>query len=265
MLRCGQSRQIFSGIAGDNDCDDRDATRSQRSWRDADGDGFTLAAEECFAALPQGYLGQPSRDSDCDDEDPLRQQTLHVDADGDGYGAKDLTQCVKFVEQGTAPPDGLSRDSLDCDDANGVRHPAAYEQWNDGIDSDCNGEDAPLDCNRGDCGCQLRTLAPPMVDTTCAGSDLFIAARIVCRSYCGAYNVVVVANRGTSSVTGGFELALEGDATKLPVRGDLAPGGISLPLKLRAGPASVRVLSSAECDPNNNMAPLEAVPIRCAE
>ena len=266
MRRCGQSWQIHPGIAGDNDCDDTDAARSQRSWRDADRDGFTLPTEECFAALPPGYLGRPSRDSDCDDEDPLRQQTLYVDADGDGYGANDQTQCVKFVEQGTAPPDGLSRDSRDCDDADGARHPAAYEQWNDGIDSDCNGEDAPLDCMRGDCGCQLLTLAPPMIDTTCSGADLFIAARIVCRSYCGAYNVVVVGNRGTESLPAGFDLALEGDARRLPVQGDLAPGALSLPLKLRPGPASVRVLSfPTECDATNNVAPLEAVPISCAD
>lgn len=264
--RCGQLQQVRFGLPGDDDCDDTDATRVEGGWHDADGDGFTLRAEECFATLPAGFLRQRSRDVDCDDEDPTRQITLQVDADGDGFGAPNQTRCVKFVEQGAVLPDGLSRDTRDCDDADGSRHPGAYEQWNDGVDSDCDGIDAPLVCARADCGCQLRDFPPPMIEPTCSGADLFVAARIVCRSVCGAYNVVVIGNRGTESLLGGFDLELDGDAARLPVRGELAAGANSLPLKLRAGPANIRIVSSpSECDATNNTAPLDALPIPCVD
>jgi Putative metal-binding motif len=248
-----------------DDCDDTDPARTKRGWRDADGDGVTQAVSECFAAVPAGYGNRPSKPSDCDDSDASRQQTIYVDVDGDGYGGKDQTECVAAFDPRATLPEGRTRDALDCDDADPTRNPRGFEQWNDGIDSNCDGRDAPLDCVDGECGCQLLTVAPPIVDPSCNGPDLFVVKNIVCMR-CGYFNVLIVGNRGTVAAQGGFALEADGDAVARTVKEDLAPGALGHPFILPPGLASVRIVPLAsECDVSNNVQVLGLPPGGCAD
>ena len=78
---------------------------------------------------------------DCDDADPDLGAPVewHKDADGDGHGdpVETTTGC-------TLPDDGaLSAD--DCDDGNADRFPGNTEIWYDGVDQDCDDNDADQD------------------------------------------------------------------------------------------------------------------------
>lgn len=106
----------YSRIWGD--CAPEDGTRwrmESYGWRDADGDGATVASEGqvCIGlALPQGYSQSPGASSDCDDTDASARITwnLFADTDKDGVGAGSLvTLCA-----GTTPPTGYSDKATDC-------------------------------------------------------------------------------------------------------------------------------------------------------
>jgi hypothetical protein len=81
------------GHPADADCDDRDPgvwRDLAYSFRDADGDGYTVAAVGTIcsgASLPVGYSVAPGQ-PDCDDADPavFTQVTGFADVDGDGVG-----------------------------------------------------------------------------------------------------------------------------------------------------------------------------------
>jgi hypothetical protein len=62
--------------------------------------------------------------------------TYYKDADGDSYGDPETFQSA------LAQPLGYVIDNTDCDDGNPIVYPGAEEIPNDGVDQDCNGEDA---------------------------------------------------------------------------------------------------------------------------
>lgn len=120
---------------------------------DADGDGFGKAIEvlELLVdeSIPSGYSYYAG---DCNDDDaainPLADEIVgngiddncdgdidiveyYTDADGDGYGAGSALP----------PPAAGVNNNLDCDDTNANIHPYTREFLNDGIDSNCDGED----------------------------------------------------------------------------------------------------------------------------
>jgi hypothetical protein len=84
------------------------------AYRDADGDGRTVAASGALcagAALPAGYSSVASGD-DCNDRDPLVWTRVvgYLDADHDGVGAGDA---VTFCTSGALPADHVATGS-DC-------------------------------------------------------------------------------------------------------------------------------------------------------
>lgn len=139
--------------------DPPDDTGVPLTWhRDADGDGFgDPASVEVARDAPSGFVADGSdcddgdasvfpgaletcngRDDDCDAEvdEGLEVATWYADADGDGFGndAETLAACEE--------PSGHASVGGDCNDDDTAIHPGAVEVCEDGIDDDCDGEDA---------------------------------------------------------------------------------------------------------------------------
>jgi len=114
------------------DCDDNDATVWQElpySFRDADGDGHTIASPGTLcagASLPAGYSQLPGA-PDCDDADPAVFTAVagYVDADGDGVGDGPL---IGLCTAGALPA-GYAAVGGDCapaDPARSVNRPYSF-------------------------------------------------------------------------------------------------------------------------------------------
>ncbi|GDX82107.1 hypothetical protein LBMAG42_39180 [Deltaproteobacteria bacterium] len=191
----------------DDDCNgaaDDAAVDANVYFADADADAFGDAAtsiSDCSA--PSGYVSDSSDcddadaavspsggevcdgvDNDCDgttDEPDASDATFwYADADGDGYG--DATVATIAC---SAPADYVA-DALDCDDGAAAVNPAAAEVWYDGVDDDCDGNDAdadldgwlyPADCNDADATVNPDAMETPYdgLDADCSGGSDFDA------------------------------------------------------------------------------------------
>lgn len=143
-----------NGFVADNrDCDDGNSnlpTTESMDGIDNDGDGTIDECDECPAEIPNN-----NTDDDCDgfvDECDDNSQcgtgevcingncetatTYYRDNDGDGFGDPSNTTTA-----GNNPPNGYVTNSNDCNDNDAGVFPNATEVSNDGIDSNCNGED----------------------------------------------------------------------------------------------------------------------------
>jgi hypothetical protein len=144
---------------GDENCDgvaDWDAALVTVWFLDADEDGFgrsdvfndyghCAAAPATFApvsgdcddaawAVHPGALERcDGADDDCDGvaDEGWPQQIFHFDGDGDSYGSADAVQAC-------APPLGYVENDHDCDDADALVHPGAYDDC-EGGDENCDG------------------------------------------------------------------------------------------------------------------------------
>lgn len=125
--------------------------RAAECGNDADEDGFLdrdcqtgerIDCDDASATVHPGATEVPydGIDQDCDGRD-------FCDVDGDGYAA---TACTS-LDGGGNPVSGT-----DCDDTNAAIHPFATEIADDGIDQDCSGADAGLDCDLDEDGFDAR-------------------------------------------------------------------------------------------------------------
>ena len=113
---------------------------------DLDGDGFS-ALDDCddtdASVNPAATELCDGVDNDCDgsvdEADAADAGTWYLDGDGDGYGDPSfpVTACVQ--------PSGSSTSSDDCDDTDAAINPGATEVWYDGVDQDCDDNDADQD------------------------------------------------------------------------------------------------------------------------
>jgi hypothetical protein len=104
------------GTPDATDCAPRDPSAWQLlayAYRDADGDGYTVAAQGTIcsgASLPPGYAAFPTG-NDCNDADPSiwAPSEFYPDTDGDGFGAgSPVSLCAN------APPAGYAATDGDC-------------------------------------------------------------------------------------------------------------------------------------------------------
>ncbi len=156
---------------------------------DADEDGV-LSDADCMDGDPSIHPGVDEVcdgiDNNCDGtidgDDATDAGTWFEDADGDGYG--DPSSALRGCGGS-----GWVAGAGDCDDTDAGIHPAATEQWYDGIDADCDGAsdddadgdgwDKPVGDNGGrDCDDTDATVHPTAddmpgdgIDQDCDGAD----------------------------------------------------------------------------------------------
>jgi hypothetical protein len=264
VVGCGREEQKGLLVSNSDDCDDTDPTRAVKGFRDADGDGYTLQDAECFASRPAEYRPLRSTIEDCDDSSAERQRIMWRDADGDAYGDKASPLCARGPGADGSFPLGLADNPDDCNDGDSAVHPIAEEHWDDGVDSNCDGSDSPLDCdtNRAKCGCELlRTSGVPIL-SSCVTADLFFADQVACRE-CSGYSALIIGNQGSTPVVGNVD-PVGSDGQRIHVEGNLGPGAVSYPAVVRAGAASVHIESAAvQCDTTNDDRTLEDTTSHC--
>ncbi len=157
------SYEICDGL--DNNCTggvDEGALDADDWYVDVDGDGFgAIGTPVSSCDQPLGYA---DNDDDCDD-DPATGPSVHpnaseicnsidddcdgtaddgavdatiwyVDADGDSYG-NPATGSLSCTQIG-----GTVQDATDCNDTEAAVNPAATDFCGDGIDNDCDGQEA---------------------------------------------------------------------------------------------------------------------------
>jgi hypothetical protein len=157
----------------DDDCDDLPDDGLFVTWY-VDGDGDGVGAGDGEERCDDPGAGWSQEGGDCDDADDtvLAGETRFPDDDGDGFG--DAAGATAFCQD---PPPGWVADDTDCDDADRSVYPGAPEVPGDGIDQDCDLEDAPpgpVAGLPGDPGCGCGTGGGP-------GGWLAIAALVAGR------------------------------------------------------------------------------------
>jgi MYXO-CTERM domain-containing protein len=142
---CNDTDAAFHPGATEDDCTDPNDYNCDGSvaYADLDADGW-VACQDCDDS--DGAVNADAAevcdevDNDCDgtvdNDDAVDASTWYTDSDSDGYGdpGASSTAC--------AQPDGTTDDATDCDDTDAASFPGAAEVEDDGIDQDCDGEDA---------------------------------------------------------------------------------------------------------------------------
>ncbi len=124
--------QEVCGDDVDNDCQNGDMACGD----DGDGDGVTVEAGDCDDTDPdvnpnEGEVPYNGKDDDCNPRTP------DDDIDGDGFP----TDCDRFCAT-VEEPDCAERCEEDCDDRARHIRPDARDVPGNGVDEDCDGEDA---------------------------------------------------------------------------------------------------------------------------
>lgn len=195
VLFCREGQPPEGFAADDTDCDDANATASERLCPDADGDGSPNHESACVNLNTPGYFGCPiiieyvpgNGVYDCDDTDRQKKDYFYRDEDHDGYGAGS-SECW-HAESGWSPLAG------DCKDTDPNIQPDATDVAGDGVDSDCDGTDL------GPCIEALDEFKWLPDESHCTGVDLAIGT-VSCVSCSRNVLSVAVENRGTEAFSG---------------------------------------------------------------
>ncbi len=203
---------------GEEDCDDTDPELNWSTdyFEDVDGDGYGDVNGEhlldCYGIVIEGFV---TNADDCAPDDPDRYAQLYLDEDGDGVGS--TLECPAH----DSPHHVLL--SGDCDDTSSAISTGAEELALDGIDSNCDGEDAPLIT----CGESTEIAVPE--GASCDGIGLAFLARSECQGKCGGgTGVVSIVNMGSeASPAATLRYTREGASNdaELPIPA-LAPGEV---------------------------------------
>jgi uncharacterized protein (TIGR03382 family) len=178
----------------DQDCDGQEdcyTDADDDGWR-PDGGALTESADADCQDSGEARFDEP--DGDCDDEDPnVHPEADEVVADGVDQDCDGGDDCYPDLDaDGWRPDDGstvsngdldcdddgeagLEVESGDCDDDDPERFPGAEEIAEDGVDQDCDGDDAKAWIGGAPCGCN--TTAPAMPMATAGLAILLAAAR----------------------------------------------------------------------------------------
>ena len=110
---------------------------------DLDEDGFTVADGDCNDSDDTVFPGADEVcddvDNNCDgliDEESIDAITWYLDTDADAFGN------VNVSLEACDAPEGYVANATDCDDFDPTVHPGAIDIPGDGIDQNCDGEDA---------------------------------------------------------------------------------------------------------------------------
>ncbi|MFC4220437.1 putative metal-binding motif-containing protein [Flagellimonas marina] len=139
----------YTEVGENFDCNDNDSSINPdvfiTYYPDTDNDGYgdpngqTVVVQGCESA-PADHV---ANSDDCDDTDANRnpeaaQITYYNDGDDDGYGNEDEFDVRDACDP--APGFNYALQAGDCNDNDPSINPAAEENPNDGIDSNCDGE-----------------------------------------------------------------------------------------------------------------------------
>ena len=141
----------------DNNCNGEtdEGLDFQTVYADTDGDGLGDAeVEEKTCGELAGFV---ANSTDCDDSNPYFREEGPVEipyngiddncdsTDGDGDQDGDSYWAADYLERVDGEPMPIPENmGDDCDDADPSIHPGAVDDWYDGVDSNCGGED---DCD----------------------------------------------------------------------------------------------------------------------
>ena len=133
------------GFAEKDDCNDADASinpGAEDLWYD--GIDSDCAEDDDYDADLDG-VRDPSGEggTDCDDSDasiyPGADDSWYDGVDNDCGGEDDYDADFDGYQDASSP--NVSPDAIDCDDDDASINPGAQDDWYDGIDNDCGGED----------------------------------------------------------------------------------------------------------------------------
>ena len=163
LLACGESKKIVT----DHSMYCQEDPESTLIAEDGDCDGV-LTADDCDDADENSTI--VSEDGDCDgaltaeDCDDADENSTIVSEDGDCDGALTAEDCNDADENSTIVSEDEDCDGVltadDCDDNDALVYPGATDQWYDGIDSDCMGnndydQDEDGDGKQGEAYCSI--------------------------------------------------------------------------------------------------------------
>jgi hypothetical protein len=225
---------------------------------DQDGDGYGdkgWVCEDTYAGQVSGLGG------DCDDTDPSVQRNLYLDQDGDGAGTVDGLGCFAA----DAEPPGYASTGLDCDDGDPDVGPHIVDLPGDGLDRDCDGLDAAVDCSLlKSCPCDRGPFEAPE-PVACEGVDLAAVDFVDCSSSCGGFwRYARIANYGTQDAAGPIEIRADSGERVILLEG-LAAGSVTepFPVPLPTETFTVRAAADDDCNPDNDrFAPPEPAGMR---